>query len=236
MKKEQVKILSLALLASLAVVFTARGAGEAKSRGPELSLDAGSLGFGGTLSWRFSDHFGGRAGVNYLKLTEDGDTIEGIAYNSEMRLMSEPIAVDFYPWADKAWRVTLGVLLNQNEVTGEVPNPGAPGTIVQIGGNGYDVFNDLGSLSLTVDQLAVSPYLSVGGEFYLDDAERWSVGGEIGVAYTGSPDASISIGNAATAGNATFQADRAAEESQVEDELDKFQLYPIVKVYVGFTF
>jgi len=201
-----------------------------------VSLEGGTLGIGGSVGWRFADHFGVRGGASYLGWSRDNDEIEGITYDTDLTLLNFPVSVDFYPWTGKSFRISAGVLINQNEVEGNVPNPGAPGTIVTIGNNTYDVFNDLGSMNLKVEQDPVAPFLSVGMNFHLDEAKHWSLGGEVGVAYTGSPDAALSIANGATAANPTFQADRAQEEAQIEDELARYKIYPIVKLAVTFSF
>lgn len=201
-----------------------------------LSVEGGTLGLGGSLSWRFSDHVGIRGGMNYFTYSRNGDDIEGVAYNSKLRLMSEPIGLDIYPWSDRSFRVTVGALINQNRIRGNVPDPGVPGTtIVTIGANTYDV-NQLQGLNLGIEQQSVSPYLSIGGNFYLDKAKHWSIGAELGVAYTGSPDSKISIGNPAIASNPGFIADRQSEESQINDKISDYKFYPIVKLSVSFSF
>jgi hypothetical protein len=173
-----------------------------------------------------------------LNYEDDAREIEGITYDSELRLQSFPLALDIYPWKNRSFRFTAGVLFNQNELTGRVPNPGTPGTRIFIGDQGrdYDVSDDLNGLNMKVDQDEFSPFLSVGGNFFLDRAKRWSITGELGVAYTGSPSATISIGNPTTVLSPDFQEDKAAEEKQLEDKMEDYKFYPIVKFGVNFSF
>ena len=42
---------------------------------------------------------------------------KGSTYNNtDLRLMSEPIGVDIYPWKKSSFRITVGIMLNQNEL------------------------------------------------------------------------------------------------------------------------
>jgi len=199
-----------------------------------LGLEASSTGLGGSVNWRFADHFGARAGLNYFTYSKDGNEIEGISYNTDTRLMSEPLAVDIYPWAHKTFRVTVGLLLNQNQLEGVVPqNPVNGANFIPIGdaGNSYDSAA-IGDLNMKIEQWPVSPYLSIGASWYLDKAKHWSLSGEIGVAYTGNPDVTLTTGNPGT----VAPSDLASEADQLQDWADKYKFWPILKIGVNYSF
>jgi hypothetical protein len=199
-----------------------------------IGAEAGTTGVGGSVNWRFSDHVGARAGLHYFSYSKDDNEIEGITYRTDLRLMSEPLAVDIYPWQSSSFRITVGVLLNQNELEGVVPQDQVAGrTFIPIGaaGNTYDSAA-IGDLTLTADQMAVSPYLAVGANWYLDNAKHWSLAGEIGVAYTGSPDITLTTSNPGTV-NPT---DLASETAELEDAAGSYKFYPILKVSVNYSF
>lgn len=235
MKKTKLMLATLALVVSQSSTFNASAADEvAGGHKWSVSADFGTLGAGVSLGWRFSDRFALRGGIaGFPSQNADGEEFSGITYDTaEVQLLNAPVAVDFYPLKGRTFRISAGVLINQNELEGSVSNPGTPGKTVQIGGNTYDVFNDLSGLNTTVEMDPVAPFLSIGGSIYLDAAKRWSLGGEIGLAFVAS-EATIAIGNATTALNAGFQTDRAQEESELEDDIT---IYPIVKVAVTFSF
>lgn len=223
------------VLAGLLIAATPTRADESETvnyRPFTLSVDASTLGFGVSAGWRFHDHFGVHAGVNYFGLSKDGKKIEDVSYNTDLRLLSEPIALDIYPWASNPFRVSVGVLLNQNQLKGVVPqDPVAGSTFIDIGGTMYDSAA-IGNLNLKVEQAAVSPFLSVGTSLYLDKAKHWSLNGELGVAYTGSPDVALSNSGP----GAVNPADLAAERRQIEDKMDDYKFYPILKVSLSFSF
>jgi len=199
-----------------------------------LGLEASTTGLGGSVNWRFSDHFGARAGLNYFSYSKDGNEIEGISWNTDAQLLSEPLAVDIYPWKKSSFRVTVGILLNQNELEGVVPqNPVNGANFIPIGdaGNSYDSAA-IGDLIMKIEQMPVSPYISIGASFYLDKAKHWSLSGELGVAYTGNPDVTLTTGNPGT----VAPADLASESQQLEDWADKLRFYPILKLGVNYSF
>lgn len=196
-----------------------------------LSLDAGTLGPGVSASWRFWDHLGVQAGVNgfFGASVGVGDRdIEGITYDTEVKLMSEQLALDFYPWKESTFRITLGVLLNQNELEGEMPQSSVAGTFVTVGSGVYQT-SDF-SLHMAAEQQPVCPYLSIGASFYLDEANRWSLGGELGVAFTGSPEVTLVQGGGAVLNPADIEQER----QQIEDSA--WKIYPIVKLSLSFSF
>jgi hypothetical protein len=196
-----------------------------------LGLDAGTTGFGGSFNWRFTDHFGGRVGFDYFTYSKDDNDIEGIKYNTDLRLMSEPLALDIYPWAKRSFRITVGVLINQNQLEGQTAAVAPGQTFVEFGNsaNTYDLAG-IGGLDLKVEQWPVCPYLSIGGNIYLDKAKHWSLSGEIGVAYTGSPDVMLTTGIP----NTVNPADLNDEEDEISDSI--WQFYPIIKVSVNYSF
>jgi len=201
-----------------------------------LGVEAGTTGIGGSLNWRFTDHFGARAGFHYFSLSDSGKDIEGISYNTDAQLMSEPLAVDIYPWKASTFRISLGVLLNQNELEGSTD--ALPGqTFVPIGDSGvsYDI-GDLGNLHTKVEQMPVSPYISIGMTFFLDKKKHWSIGGELGVAYTGSPDVALSTGSGAENTNPGLQQDLNTEAQQIEEWAEKLEFFPILKFSVNYSF
>ena len=227
-----------ALLGSLAIssaqsVSAADNAEEALAYQPfTVGAEAGTPGFGGSANWRFSDHLGVRAGLSYFSYSKNDHEIEGINYNSDLRLMSEPLGVDIYPWKKSSFRITVGLLLNQNELTGVVPqDPVYGNTFITINGTAYDSAS-IGDLNLKVKQQAVSPYISVGTSYYFDKAKHWSLSGELGVAYTGDPTATLTTGNPGT----VPQQDLNAEAKQVQDWAGKYKFFPILRIGVNYSF
>jgi hypothetical protein len=182
-----------------------------------VGLEAGTDGiFGGSFLWRFSDHLGTRVGVDYAEASWHQLGIGGIHYDAKLRLLSEPLTLDVYPWRKSSFHVSLGMLLNQNELTGSATDTG---TIVI---NGH--------LEVKAQPQPVNPYLSIGGNFfYFDHAHHWALGGELGVAYTGG--ARISLDGPGAADAVANGVQRALQRYA-----DQFQWWPVAKLAVTFSF
>jgi len=194
-----------------------------------LGLEAGTTGFGGSATWRFADHFGIRAGADYFSLSDTGYEIEGIHYNAKLRLLSEPLTLNIYPWINNSFHVSVGMMFNQNRLTGTADQVG---TIV-IDGEPFPSV-EVGKLDMKIEQKLVNPYLSIGGNFfYFDRAHRWAMGGELGVAYTGDPSVSLTR---AGADSAVIDAAVDAAERKLHDYADKFRWWPVAKLTVSYNF
>jgi len=188
-----------------------------------LGIEAGTTGAGGSLSWRFADHWGVRAGIDYLEFTDTGLAIKDLTYNAKIRVMSEPLTLDIYPWKQNSFHISVGLQFNQNRLTGTAEDAG---TIIPP--------ERIGTLSLTVEQQPVNPYLSIGGNFfYFDHAHHWAMGGELGVSYTCDPKVTLT-----RTGPPSALLDAAAryEQGRIEDYAEKFKWWPVIKLTVTYGF
>ena len=194
-----------------------------------VGLDAGSTGLGGFGSWRFYDYLGVRAGFDYFQWTENNLSIGDFRYSTKVRLMSEPLTLDLYPWKKHSFHISAGVMFNQNQLTGSSSGFGP----ITIGGQTFQ-FSDVGALNLKVEQQLVNPYLSIGGNFlYFDHAHHWALGGELGVAYTG--DAKVGLTRSGPAAP-LIDAAVSREQKKAQNYADQFRWLPVVKLMVTYSF
>jgi hypothetical protein len=193
-----------------------------------IGAGVGTDGLIGTgVSWRFSDHLGVRAGIGYAEATWNNLGIGGLHYDTRLRLLDEPLTLDFYPWRKRSFRVSLGMWFNQNELSGTVSSTG---TIIV---NGSPVVVPAGSFTMRLEQQPVNPYLSIGGNlFYFDHAHRWALAGELGIVYTGSPHASVDRTASAILSDSTVNEIKSSLEHYAED----YRWWPIAKLAVTFSF
>lgn len=198
----------------------------------QIGIEGGTTGLGGSVGWRFSDHLGVHGGINYFSYSHD-EEIEGINYDAKLKLLSEPLTLDWYPWKERSFRVSIGALFNQNRLSGQ--GFGNPADTVEIGGDPYG-WAAVGPLTIKIKHEPVAPYLSIGGNlFYFDDAHRWAFTGEIGVFYTG--DASVELSrNTGAVPLPGIDPSLEREEREIEDEANDFPIWPVVKVGISFSF
>ena len=181
--------------------------------------------FSGSVAWRFSDHFGLRGGFNRFAYDISED-LDDVSYSLKLKMQSQPLLLDVHPWSERSFRLSFGILFNQNQFSASA----SPTADVEIGNTTYTPAQ-VGSLNLSVKQRAVSPYLGMGGNlFYFDNNHQWAFTHEVGVAWTGKPKVSLS------ASGAVPQADLESERQKIADDLSKLVILPIIKFGISYSF
>jgi hypothetical protein len=194
-----------------------------------VGVEGGSTGLGVFGSWRFSNLLGVRAGADYLEISQNDDEIRGIHYNDKLRLLSAPITLDVYPWKTHSFHVSLGLMINENQLSGSA---NYYNTIV-INGQTFTRAS-VGSLDMKISQQPVNPYLSIGGNFfYFDHPHQWALGGELGVAYTGDATATLTRTGPPSAAVDTAVA---AAQRGLQHYADQFKWWPVLKIFVSYSF
>lgn len=193
-----------------------------------ISAEGGTTGVGGVAGLRWADHFGLRGGGDYLDVSLT-HTFEDVQYQGRVRLQSESAALDFYPSKKHSFRISVGAFFNQNQFTG---NPD-PNQSITIGGVTYTPA-EFGNVRLKVKQQPVSPYVSIGGNFfYFDRGHHWSLGGELGVAY-GRWD--VSLTQSGGLNPPGLDQALASQKKLIQDNLNNWPVWPIAKLQLSFTF
>jgi hypothetical protein len=233
MKRMNKIAVGLTVVTCLAIGFNLpAGAEEGSEHEPHpfgLSVDVGPFtGLGGILIWRPFDHFGVRGGLHYAKVSLPEFEVENeyggtdATYDFEVVYQSAPLTLDFYPWKSRYFRISAGVLLDRNEFSTE-----ATGNI-EVNGNPYPGEQ----LNSTVEWDDYAPYLAIGGDFFcFDKAKRWSLGWEIGAAYTGSP--TVTVVN--PTGNIP-QGDVDAAQKDLEEGVESVTFWVVAKLSLTFRF
>jgi hypothetical protein len=184
-----------------------------------LGVQGGFPGPGVKADWRFASHFGAGAAFNYLPFSYNGE-IKGVDYKIDLRLMSEPLTLNWYPWKRSSFHVGAGVLLNENHLTGS-----ANGDDLNIGGTSYS-----GTASLRIKQQMVDPYISLGGNLYFDKAHHWSLGGELGAFYTGEPRVDFSTTTPAT------PEEVQSERNEIKHYARDAEVLPVLELSLNYSF
>ena len=75
----------------------------------------------------------------------------------------------------------------------------------------------------------------------MDGKKHWSLEGELGVAYTGSPKVSLTSPNHDQSNDNPFNPyilndDLAAESKRIQKDADKYKFYPIIKIGLSYSF
>jgi hypothetical protein len=208
--KTTASILATALLMFVAVQseaatgFTARG---------------GTLGIGLEVTQSVVPKVNVRFGVNFFKYDYD-TTKDDIRYDFGLRLRSVNIFGDVHPLPAffSGLRLSAGLLYSKNRVD----MVALPSGTYEIGGQTY-TSADVGTLTGKVDLKDWPLYLGIGW----GNAASGVIGiaFDVGVAFSGSPNIDLNT-TGLLSNDASFRQELAREQTDLEDELSVFKVYP----------
>ena len=192
-----------------------------------LGVQAGTLGVGPVVTVTPASWFTLRGDFGWLKFDQDVSS-GGTDYVVAFDYASGGLLADLYPFGGPI-RLTGGARFGSNAfgVEAEV----ADGW--EIGGVSYPV-EALESVSGTVvfdDDVA--PYVGIGiGN--PARAQRWIAMLDVGVVFQSATVTLDAVG--AAADTEAFQSNLAQEEADLQEELDAYELYPVVTLILGYKF
>ena len=190
-----------------------------------ISADAGTLGLGGTVGIRFSDHFGIRAGFNYFEYDYTGDQ-EGNEYNLNLHLESIPVGIDYYFSRKGDLHITAGVLLNKNRFGGTTTGD------VELDDTTYSGI----TVTTELKPEEITPFITIGSTIYFGNSKRVGLNIEGGIAYLpGGYDVTMTSNPPPTSGSA-LETDLENERQELEDAFGEMKVYPIFKIGLTVSF
>jgi len=196
---------------------------------PRMSagVNVGSLGAGATLAVEINRQFEARVGLNQSPADFDVE-VDGLSYNGDISLNTTTAIVDFYPWLGLGFRLSAGAFLNGNEVGGTA-QPAEP---VNFGGQVFQP-EDIGSATAAISFPSSAPYVGLGWGRRTGHQGRLKFSIDAGVFFQGTPTAAISVENP---NGVISEADIAQARSDVQEELNNLEIYPVLSLGVSYSF
>lgn len=193
-----------------------------------IGVKASTLGAGLEVRRALSDSFAVRLGGNLFDLSFDGSE-SGINYDFDVDLKSANLLIDYHPFKGN-FRLTGGVLWNDNEAFGVADTENG----VRIGNIRFTQ-EQIGDLTgdITVNEFA--PYLGLGWGKALGKS-GWGFSAELGAVFTGKPEVRLQSANGEFSSNPILLGELRREEQDLQDELDRFEVYPVVSVGLSYSF
>ena len=188
-----------------------------------------TLGVGADIVGRINDSLNLRIGLQGF-VYDVSETYVDIDYDADLELFSGMLLADVFPFGNN-FRISAGLMLNQNEVkmTGKPTNH-----TYTIDGRAYPSAL-VGNLTGTVDFNTVAPYVGIGYGGAFSDQSNWSLFCDLGVLFQGSPNVTYGA-DGILSYNPIFQAHLEQERKELEDELDKYEFYPVLSLGVTYKF
>ncbi|GAB4350399.1 MAG: hypothetical protein Kow006_13150 [Gammaproteobacteria bacterium] len=183
-----------------------------------VGIDAkiSTLGAGFDITLPLSDRFNARLGIHRFDASYSLNEA-GIDYDADLELDSAGLFLDWHPFKG-TFRVTVGYLANDNAIKGR-----ATGNLT-VGNNGYAGVDLRGTISFES-----GTYLGIG--WGNTGTRGWALIADIGLLHQGSPDVTLRDETGTVS-----SADLDAEAAELENELEDFDLYPVLGIGISYSF
>lgn len=187
-----------------------------------------------------------RAGFNMITYSRVFDK-DGISYNGTLGFKTVEAHYDIFPFAGR-FHISPGVLAYiGNPISANASVPG--GQSFSLGGTSYVSDSTVpvtGSGKINFNRAAPMFTIGWGNLISRRENSHFSVPFEIGVAYQGSPKATLGLaGNVcdsqgvncrSVASDPSVQRQILSEQTKLNNSMSVFKLYPIISVGVGYKF
>jgi len=169
-----------------------------------------------------------RGGYNYFQYEAD-DTFDGVDYTGDLDLNTIGAFVDFHPFGN-SFLITGGAYFGEKTLD----MLATPATNVQIGSQTFTPAQ-VGTLGMAADLEDVAPFVGIGWDSTFENpgiAFKFIAG----AMFTGSPQVNLTAAGGTLAADPNFQAQLAQEEQNLQDEISKYEVYPVVQAGLTFSF
>jgi hypothetical protein len=195
-----------------------------------LSLDAGTTGVGGSLWITASDRFTITLGYGTLEIDEDFTT-DDVDYTGTADLANAHALLNWHPFKG-SFHLSGGIVQADDQYTA-VATPG-PGQTFEFDGVTYPA-SLVGNLTADAEVAdGIAPYAGIG---WSTSPRREGFGffASLGVMFSGSVEVALAA-DGPLATDPTFQQNLEAERQELQDELNKYEVFPVVRVGVMYRF
>ncbi len=236
MKKQYILLVCCFSLTSFSSVYADPGS-------LSVGAKAGTLGLGGEVGLGVSEQLALRGGANSLAFSFD-TTISHVDYEMEPELKNLSFLLDWHPFTN-SFRITGGLFINDNSIaiTGK-PDLDYYLKDVTIPGEYQGLVDDLSEnakISGAADMNTLAPYVGIGWNSNSQHEQGWGVSIDLGVMFMGSP-ALSELTLSTTYKEEEYKISSSeldeleSERKELQDELDKFEYYPVGTIMIHYTF
>ena len=199
---------------------------EADRSGMGLTAKAGTLGYGAEFNFGKSDSFSTRIGLNAYTYKHNAKA-STVNYDFKLQLQTASALADWYPF-EGGFRASGGLFYNNNKAT-LGGNPTGGDYII----NGVTYTSaQIGSLQATMTFNKAAPYLGIGWGNPVAKNKGWGMVSDIGVMFQGKPKIDLTVTCATSCPQ--LSTDAAAENAKLQEDLSKFQMWPVISFGISY--
>jgi hypothetical protein len=202
-----------------------------------VAATAGTLGVGAEVTFGGSGQVQGRLGVHGYDYSDRREASD-IEYDADANLRTVTGFLDWHP-GGRGFRLTGGLVYNGTDVTGRSLPP-ASGSY-DIGGVPVPV-SILGTLDADVEWKSIVPYAGLGWGRAPGSGSGFGVTLDVGVLFQGEGDVTLTPRIPAGSplndplARQAFQILLDREERDLQEDVDDYDLYPVVSLGVSYRF
>ena len=243
----KIRLAEMFVCLSLALTFPLMASAQ-KSKSEShvgVGVEISTLGVGFQAAMPVLPRINIRGGGDFISYGHDFHQ-DGVNYTATLRWRSGQASVDWFPFG--GFHVSPGLLFyNGNKITATELVPG--GQNFTLNGTGFtssagNPINGSGAVGFT----KVDPKITFGfGNLVPRSGRHWSIFSDFGIAYTGSPKATLAFQGTAclqqdptqcfdAATSTTFQSSVVGEQNKLNKDMNFFKFYPIISVGFGVNF
>lgn len=169
-----------------------------------------------------------RGGYNYLQYGADS-TYDDIAYDGDLDFNTLGAFVDFHPFGNSFF-ITGGAYFGEKTLD----LLATPTGNVEIGNQTYTP-QQVGTLALAADLEDTAPFVGLGWDTTFENP---GIGFKFlaGAMFTGSPQVNLTASGGTLSNDANFQNQLAIEEQNLQDDINDYEVYPVVQAGLTFAF
>lgn len=204
---------------------------------PSLGVQAGSMGVGVNLSQPINRYFNLRFNVNGFYYNYE-NKIREIKYKANFNWLNFGLLADYHPFSN-GFYLTGGAYYNDNAITlkSDIENQ-----TIQIGDIIFDTsYLGKNGLSGKLQFNKVNPYVGIGYASNNMSARGFTLVGEVGVLFTGTPKLTYNVecnnniaGIDITAICNQLKEATATEKDKIYNKFKNITVYPVI--YLGFAY
>lgn len=169
-----------------------------------------------------------RGGYNYFQYGVD-DTFDDIAYDGDLDLTTWGAFVDFRPFSN-SFIITAGAYFGDKTLD----LAATPTQNVDIGNQTFTPAQ-VGTLGLAADLEKTAPFVGIGWDTTFQNT---GIGFKFiaGAMFTGSPDVDLTASGGSLSNDPNFQDQLEIEEQNLQDDINDFEVYPVIQAGLTFSF
>jgi hypothetical protein len=169
-----------------------------------------------------------RGGYNYFQYEAD-DTYDDIAYEGDLDLSTFGAFVDVHPFGNSFF-LSAGAYMGEKGLN----LSGTPTGNVEIGNQTFTPAQ-VGTLNMTADLEDTAPFAGLGWDTTFENT-GWGWRFLAGAMFTGSPQVNLTASGGSLSNDPAFLAQVEEEEQNLQDDIDDYEIYPVVQAGLTFSF